>query len=548
MSRFSRHLSRHPILYFSLAFLFAEGRIHLPAQMASSISTTSATPSNSTTPITVSGQVVNAITGEPIPRVLIRINDRAALTTHEGKFEFDQFTGTSSNLQVTKPGYYLSTDPSEPSVLNLSADQLTDPIEIRLYPEALFTGTVIAPDGEPIPHLPVTARRNIFDGSVHRWDRGAQSMTDSHGNFRLPVAPGDYKIETRYTPRNGQSSEAILPLSLPEHTSSITSDTIHISSGEQQHYDLHPQTSRTYDVVTRIEGMPDRAYPTIIAQSNNGLTIPVALNRSGPSDEFRIQLPTGTYSVIATVSGPDSSGYAQAVITIPDHDISGVVLRLTPNPGIPVELQFDQSLSNPPPTTSDNVALPNLQQLGLFLQNAEADPDRGNSIVPLTPTRNQTFNFVASPGAYHLQARNRGQWYVKTASYGTSDLLQQDLVVGPGSSGTPIRVTVSNQTTALQGTLRLNGKPAACWLYLISTAPSADPLISLRSSASGSYNTPYLPPGGYQAIAFEHRYSADLRNPDTLARFSTYVHSITANAGDKPTLDLDAVPAAEMLP
>ena len=33
--------------------------------MASSISTTSATLSNSTTPITVSGQVVNAITGEP---------------------------------------------------------------------------------------------------------------------------------------------------------------------------------------------------------------------------------------------------------------------------------------------------------------------------------------------------------------------------------------------------------------------------------------------------------------------------------------------------
>lgn len=547
MSAAGRYIFRCRVL-LCFVFLIAENALSLPAQISGSTPPTAAASSSSTTPITVVGQVVNAITGEPIPRVLIRINDRAALTTHEGKFEFDQFTGASSNLQVTKPGYYFSTDPSEPSALNLTADQLVDPIEIRLYPEALFTGTVTAPDGEPIPHLPVYARRSLFDGFSRRWIPSAQSQTDSHGNFRLPVPPGDYRLETRYTPRNGQSSEAVLPISLPENTSTNTSNIINISSGEQQHFDLHPQTSRTYDIVTSIDGMPERAYPAITARSSNGSTIPVALNHNGPSDEFRMQLPSGSYSITATVNGPDSSAFAQALVTVPDHDISGLILHLTPNPGIPVELQLDQSSSVTTSTTSDNVTPPNLQQLGLALIGMESDPDRGNAIVGLTPTRNQTFNFVASPGTYRLQARSRGQWYVKAANYGTSDLLQQDLVVGAGSSGTPIRITVSNETSALQGTLRLNGKPASCWLYLIPTSPSADPLIFLRSSASGSYNSAYLPPGGYQAVAFEHRYSADLRDPETLARFSTYVHSITANAGDKPTLDLDAVPAAEMLP
>ncbi len=544
MSPASYILSRWPVRFLWFVSLFVLGAISLPAQLSNIAGSSTA---SSTTPIDVTGQVINAVTGEPIPRVLVHMNDRAVLTTHEGKFEFDQYTGSNATLQATKPGYYLSTDPSDRSGINLTTDQLADPIEVRLYPEALLTGTVTTADGEPIPHVPVAARRSFFDGFSNRWNDSAQSQTDSHGNFRLPVPPGDYKLESRYMLlRNGQSPEAILPLVLPEHSSSITLDIIHISSGEQLHFDLHPRTSRTYEVVTTIDGMPDRGYPAIIARSSDGSVIPVQPNHNGPSDEFRIQLPTGTYLINATVNGPDSSAaYAQAVVTVPDHDISGVVLHLASNPGIPVELQLDPSVPSTS-STSDNVTPPNLQQLGLAL--ISTDPDRDNGIVGLMPTRNQSFNFIVPPGSYRFQARGRGQWYIKAVNYGTSDLLQQDLVIGPGSGGTPIRVTVSNQTAALQGTLRLNGKAASCWLYLIPTGPSADPFIAIHSGASGSYTSSYMPPGGYQAIAFEHRYPADLRDPETLARFSTYVHAITVNVGDKPTLDFDAVPAAEMLP
>ena len=544
MSKASDSLSRWPVRFFWFVSLFVVGGISLPAQsnnIGGSITT------SSTAPISVTGQVINAVTGEPIPRVLVRMNDRAVLTTHEGKFEFDQFTASNNTtIQATKPGYYLSADPTDRPVISFTPDQLADPIEVRLYPEALLTGTVTTADGEPLPHVAVVARRSIFDGFSHRWNENAQSQTDSHGNFRLPVPPGDYKIESRYMARNGQSSEAILPLMLPEHTSSNASDIIHISSGELLHFDLHPRTSRTYDLVLTIDGMPDRGYPAIIARSSDGSVIPVPLNHNGPSDEFRMQLPTGTYTINAAVNGPDSSSaYAQAVITVPDHDISGVVLHLTPNLGVPVELQLDPSVSTTS-STSDNVTSPNLPQLGLALIRVE--PDQDNGIVGLMPTRNQGFNFVAPPGSYRLQARGHGQWYIKAANYGTSDLLQQDLVIGPGSGGMPIRVTVSNQTAALQGTLHLNGKPTSCWLYLVPTGPSADPLIAVHSGASGSYTSSYMPPGTYQAVAFEHRYPADLRDPETLARFSTYVHAITVNAGDKPTLDFDAVPAAEMLP
>jgi hypothetical protein len=139
-------------------------------------------------------------------------------------------------------------------------------------------------------------------------------------------------------------------------------------------------------------------------------------------------------------------------------------------------------------------------------------------------------------------------WYIKSVSYGDSDLLQQDLVVVPGAAGTPIRVTVSDKTGGLLGTVSLKGTPGACWVYLIPTGPSAQSVIMLRSDSSGSYTAAHLPPGSYQAVAFEQRHSVNFRDAASLAPFSGHVQSITVNAGDKPTLNLDAVPVTEVAP
>jgi hypothetical protein len=87
-----------------------------------------------------------------------------------------------------------------------------------------------------------------------------------------------------------------------------------------------------------------------------------------------------------------------------------------------------------------------------------------------------------------------------------------------------------------------------CWVYLISTTPSAEPVVTSRSNSEGAFTEAYLPPGSYEAIAFEARQSVNFRDPAVIAAFASRVRSITVNAGDKATLDLDAVPSAELLP
>lgn len=530
------HLRR----YFLLLVCLVGVASVVPAQTSGS----AVSASDAASPVTISGQVINAASSLPIGRALVRLNDRAMLTTYEGKFEFDQVTDPTGLLQVTKPGFYSSSEPGGMSGIYIRASNATAPLVLRLYPEALFTGTVTAPDGDPLSHVLVSARRSTFNDSSHTWIPVAQTQTDAHGRFRLTVPAGDYRLLSMYIPRINGTDKAVLPLSFPAQNSSSTSSSVHIRSGEEQHYDLHPETSRTYAVMATFDSPLGRGFPRIVAHSSDGSTLSLPVRFSDREDEgsIRMELPSGTYTLSASVRTADGLAEGETSVTVPDHDIRGVVFQLEPVPQLPVELQVDGA------GTSDN-SQPALMQFGLMLDKSEVDPDDFNFSVPLMAQRGGTASFTVSPGSYRLRARNdQGTWYIKSASYGISDLLQQDLVVAPGAGGAPIRITVSNQTASLQGACTLGGVKAACWVYLIPTTPSATAAFTVRSNEQGNYNYAHLPPGSYQAIAFEQMHSADYENATVLTPFATYIHAVTLSAGEKPTLDLDTVPEAEMAP
>jgi hypothetical protein len=317
---------------------------------------------------------------------------------------------------------------------------------------------------------------------------------------------------------------------------------IHIKSGEEQHFDLHPATSRAYTISATFDSDLGRGFPRITARSSNGSTIslPVHFSHNGESGAARMELPSGTYTLSANVRSPDGIEEGETVVTVTNHDLSGVVFHLAPVPTLPVEFQLDST------ATSENQQ-PSILQFGLMLEDDRLDADTFVSPVSLSASRGGNMAFTAPPGSYRLRARNdAGGWYIKSATYGASDLLQQEMVVAPGSGGTPIRITVSDQTASLQGTCKLGGLPTDCWVYLIPTTPSAASVFTAHGNAQGVYNYARLPPGSYQAISFEQMHSADYGDPAVLVPFATYVRTITINAGEKPTLDLDAVPEAEM--
>jgi len=541
--------SRYPGYLNTLLFVMvALGSPAAAGQTSGSMRGSFAVPaSGSSSPasglITVSGIVISATNGQPVSRALVRLNERAILTDHEGKFEFDQFAATNTaTLQVTKPGYYSSSEGDVASTTVLRADQMASSVAVRLYPEAVLTGTVSTADGVPLPQVLVSAQRSAYNDNGHQWMQLATSITNSRGEFRLPVPPGDYRIETGFSPRIREAGKAMLPLIVPPVSSSIASGTIHVRGGTEERFDIHPVVTQAYPVTIHVESTMERAFPTLSARSSDGTILPVNMARGSPDGDMRIELPSGTYTLMANQNMGDASAYGETSVTVTDRPATGVVLRMATVPAIPVELIAEAG------STSDK-APPTVQQLGLIIESLQESPLRpgGYSTGPVM-SRDREAYIHAPPGIYHFQTRNTGQWYVKSATYGATDLLQQDLMIALGSGSSPIVVTVSNQTGSLHGTATLNGNPASLWVYLIPTGPSATAVYTARSGADGSFDLPYMPPGSYQTIAFESKHSANFRDSKALTAYSTYMHSVTITAGNKTSADIMAVPSTELVP
>jgi len=491
---------------------------------------------------------MNANTGLPVPRALVRFNAFAMLTDSEGRFAFSQVTAGRGTLQVIKPGFYRTTEPGGGNGEQVQVIQPSSPLEVRLFPEALLTGTLTGPDGGALMGVPVNALRNVFDDNGHRLMSAGLGVTNSRGEFRIPVPAGEYRLATQYIPWNESTDDAILPVVVPDSSlNSSVASYIKLHSGEEQHFDLRARTGVVHAVQISAEGV-GRGFPMISARASDGSLLQIAPRRNpgSGSGSYRIELPNGSYSLTASQNTPEGMAQAQTTVTVAGKDVTGVTLRFVPVPALPVEVSVD------PAATGDQGQLNLAQlglQLGLTLENADPDTEGWASVTRPSMRRDRSLALAVPPGSYRLRARNRGAWYVKSASYSGTDLLDRNLVVAPGSSGTPIRVVASNLTGRLRVSTRLNGAPSACYIYLVPNGHSADTVIMQGSDRdNGTSEFAHLPPGTYDAVAFEHPHAADYGDPATLAPYSAHVRSITIHAGDTATLDLDAVAAAEMVP
>src|SRR5882724_2026805 len=56
---------------------------------------------------TVSGTVINAVTGEPVRRALVNFaGQRSVLTDGDGRFQFDRLPQMTASISVHKPGFF----------------------------------------------------------------------------------------------------------------------------------------------------------------------------------------------------------------------------------------------------------------------------------------------------------------------------------------------------------------------------------------------------------------------------------------------------------
>ena len=492
----------------------------------------------------VHGIVLNGVTNQPIARALVQTGTQSILTEHEGKFEFSNLTGTSASIRVTKPGFYQSSGETTLET-TVTAASAVDPVEILLYPEALLTGTVSAANGDPLAQVRVLALRKSEDDNGARWVIGGQASTNSDGQFRLPLASGDYVLQTQYVAERPGVRQAILPLMVPatggDGGVASRQSTMHLTSGSELRLDLKPELRSSHDVYMRIENAENQFLPQIEAHINNlsGLSFYVPLQTTDVPGDVIASLPSGSYLLTTTANGRDQASFGETRVTVTDRDVSGVVLRLSKAVSFSIEVATDAS------STSDNQP-PSVQQLGAFFARASTGPSLSNQTTYFSQGRNPASGITLLPGSYRLRAQSSGQWYIRSATLGGTDLLAQELAVDEGGSALPLRLVVSDQTGTVKATVKAADRPAVAWVYLLATTPTVTPIITSKSSDAGVLSRSYVPPGDYRVVALEARSSLNLNDPDATAKFASYFKAITVAAGETVNVDLDAVPASEL--
>ena len=111
---------------------------------------------------TLSGSVVNSVTGESVGHALVRIagsSQRTVFTDGEGHFQFEGLPAGRVIVTAQKPGYFSQQEFRGSANKLVNVGPTTDSVVVKLTPQSAISGRVTDATGQPIEHVPVR-----FDG------------------------------------------------------------------------------------------------------------------------------------------------------------------------------------------------------------------------------------------------------------------------------------------------------------------------------------------------------------------------------------------------
>ena len=204
----------------------------------------------------IEGQAVNALTGEPLKKVQVTMNNLGgrsnttpgAVTDAGGRFVIESIDPGRYNVSAERNGFvrfqYGARGPGRPGApLTLSAGQHMRDLVFRLTPQGVITGKIVDEDGEPVENAQVRAMRYAFVRGKRQMTTPGSASTDDLGEYRVfGLEPGKYYLNATYHPRNdmgvtqdqkpaAETSEGYAPTYYPGTNDPTAASVIQISAG-----------------------------------------------------------------------------------------------------------------------------------------------------------------------------------------------------------------------------------------------------------------------------------------------------------------------------
>jgi hypothetical protein len=512
----------------------------------------SAGPQPASTSQTVSGQVVNSITGEPIARARVQVGaQQAALTDHDGHFEFDNVSDEPAYAFASKPGYF-----AEEKTVPAQGQSIT----LQLIPEAIVFGTITDQNGQPIQDLHVQLTMLRLENGLRRWRQVPATTTNVEGQFRFAeLQAGQYSLATGFHIEGlaeAPSSVAFMPVTFPPLTGDGTRGSLTLTPGQQVEANASPPMQKLYPITGIINGMAGQG-ANLAVETKDGEPIDSPVNIY-PGGVFRLRLPTGSYRLkIRSAVGGEQQLVGTREVSVSEAPLKGVSVTLGPPAVLPIEVEY-QAMT----TASQNTPGAPPPYLNASLQDADPrgsgwafpaqplkPPGRGQAPEPVDP---MVFRDVEA-GRYMLQTQPQPPWYVASASCGNLDLTQDLLVIAADAGACTVRMVYRDDSASLKWlaspTEDGNGSSNGVFVIAIPLDNFAQPAmtfsmianhkLSSDSPAEGSFEG--LAPGRYLVMALAHRQDLAYRDPEALQRYMPLGQEITLTRGGKSEVQLKIV-------
>lgn len=512
----------------------------------------SAGPQRESKTQTVSGQVVNSVTGEPIARARVQVGaQQAGLTDHDGHFEFENVSEEPAYAFAFKPGYF-----AEDKAVTAQGQSIT----LQLIPEAVLFGTITDQNGQPIQDLHVELTMLRVENGLRRWQQVQATATNVEGQFRFAeLQAGQYSLATGFHIEGlleAPSSVAFMPVTFPPLTGDGIRGALTLMPGEHVESNASPAMEKLYPVTGMINGMGGQGAGFAV-ETKDGQPVDSPVNMY-PGGGFRLRLPTGSYRLrVHSAVEREQQLEGTREISVSEAPLQGISVTLKPPVMLPIEVEYQAvttASQNAPSAPSPflNASLQDEDPRGpghMFSAQPLKPPGRGQALEPGDP---MVFRDV-EPGRYMLQAQPQPPWYVASASCGNVDLTRDPLVIGADAGACTVHMVYRDDSASLKwlASPAEDGNSTSNEVFVIAipldtfTQPAmnssmiADHELSSDSPAEGSFEG--LAPGRYLVMALPHRQDLPYRDHEALQRYMPLGQEITLTRGGKSEVQLKIV-------
>ena len=202
----------------------------------------------------VSGQVTNASTGEPVRRALVALRridaspgvmniqvTQSGSTDAAGRFVITGVAPGKYRLSAEHNGFlitqYGARGPNKPgTLLTLEPGQKSSDLALRLTPHGVIAGRVLDEEGEPVSIADVQLSRQQYMQGRKQMVRAGGGNTNDLGEYRIfGLAPGRYFLSatSRQNPMRRRRTTTTSPPIFPRTTDAAAAGLIDIAPGAQ---------------------------------------------------------------------------------------------------------------------------------------------------------------------------------------------------------------------------------------------------------------------------------------------------------------------------